>query len=54
MLDYVFVAFNTSTAFSPTDTLVLSHKAKVLCMIQAGISLVIIAMLAARVVNTIQ
>ena len=54
MIDYVFVAFNTSTAFSPTDTLVLSHKAKFLCMIQAGISLVIIAMLAARVVNTIQ
>ena len=54
ILDYVFVAFNTSTAFSPTDTLVLSRSAKFLCMVQASISLVIIAMLAARVVNTIQ
>jgi len=51
ILDYVFVAFNTSTAFSPTDTTVLSHRAKILCMVQAGISLIIIAMLAGRVVN---
>jgi len=54
LLDYLFVAFNTSTAFSPTDTVVLSRSAKVLCMLQASISLVIIAMLAARVVNTLQ
>jgi hypothetical protein len=54
MLDYVFVAFTTSTAFSPTDTLFLSTRAKALCMLQAAISLVIIAMLAARVVNTLQ
>lgn len=53
-LDYLFVAFNTSTAFSPTDTLVLSHRAKVLNMLQALVSLVIVAMLAARVVNMIQ
>jgi hypothetical protein len=51
LFDYLFVAFNTSTAFSPTDTVVLSAGAKILCMIQSGISLVIIAMLAARVVN---
>jgi hypothetical protein len=54
MFDYLFVAFNTSTAFSPTDTVVLSPTAKLLSMLQAAISLVIIAMLAARVVNTIQ
>lgn len=54
LLDYLFVAFNTSMAFSPTDTLILSSRAKVLSMLQAGVSLVVIAMLAARVVNTIQ
>jgi hypothetical protein len=54
LIDYVFVAFNTSTAFSPTDTVALSPSAKILSTLQAGISLVIIAMLAARVVNTIQ
>src|SRR6476660_2761272 len=33
-LDYLFLAFNTSTAFSPTDTLALSHRVKVLMMAQ--------------------
>jgi hypothetical protein len=29
-LDYLFVAFNASSAFSPTDTLILSRRAKIL------------------------
>src|SRR5262245_35404 len=52
-VDYVFLAFNTSTAFSPTDTLVLSHRAKGLMMAQSLISLLVIAFLAARAVNTL-
>ena len=50
-VDYLFLAFNTSTAFSPTDVPVLSRWAKVLMMIQASISLATIAILAARAVN---
>ncbi|GAC1661480.1 MAG: hypothetical protein NVS9B4_13800 [Candidatus Acidiferrum sp.] len=50
-LDYLFLAFNTSTAFSPTDTAVLSRGAKVGMMLQSLISLTIIALLAARAVN---
>src|SRR5665213_581670 len=50
-VDYLFLAFNTSTAFSPTDVPVLSRWAKVLMMIQALISLTTIALLAARAVN---
>jgi hypothetical protein len=50
-VDYLFLAFNTSTAFSPTDVPVLSRWAKVLMMIQASISLTTIALLAARAVN---
>jgi hypothetical protein len=50
-IDYLFLAFNTSTAFSPTDTAVLSRWAKILMMIQALISLLVIALLAARAVN---
>lgn len=50
-VDYLFLAFNTSTALSPTDTAVLSRWAKLLTMIQALISLTIIALLAARAVN---
>jgi hypothetical protein len=50
-VDYLFLAFNTSTAFSPTDAPILSRWAKVLTMIQSMISLAIVALLAARAVN---
>lgn len=50
-VDYLFLAFNTSTALSPTDTAVLSRWAKCLMMVQALISLTVIALLAARAVN---
>ncbi len=50
-VDYLFLAFNTSTAFSPTDVPVLSRWAKVMMMMQALISLVTVALLAARAVN---
>jgi branched-subunit amino acid transport protein len=50
-VDYLFLAFNTSTAFSPTDVPVLSRWAKLMMMIQASISLATIALLAARAVN---
>ncbi len=50
-VDYLFLAFNTSTAFSPTDTPVLSQWAKVMTMVQALISLATVALLAARAVN---
>ena len=50
-IDYLFLAFNTSTAFSPTDTPVLSRWAKAMTMVQALISLATVALLAARAVN---
>jgi hypothetical protein len=50
-VDYLFLAFNTSTAFSPTDVPVLSRWAKLVMMLQALISLVVIALLAGRAVN---
>jgi uncharacterized membrane protein len=50
-VDYLFLAFNTSTAFSPTDVPVLSRWAKALMMVQALISLLVIALLAGRAVN---
>jgi hypothetical protein len=52
-LDYMFVAFNASTAFSPTDTLILSKRAKVLMMIQSLISAVTVVVIAARAINTL-
>jgi hypothetical protein len=50
-VDYLFLAFNTSTAFSPTDVPVLSRWGKLLMMLQSSISLATIALLAARAVN---
>ena len=50
-VDYLFLAFNTSTAFSPTDSPVLSRWAKVLMMVQSLISFATVALLAARAVN---
>jgi hypothetical protein len=47
----LFLAFNTSTAFSPTDVPVLARWGKILMMLQSLLSLLIIALLAARAVN---
>ena len=50
-VDYLFLAFNTSTAFSPADTPALARWGKVLMMLQSIISLTVLALLAARAVN---
>lgn len=52
-VDYLFLAFNTSTAFSPTDVPVLSRWAKLLMMLQSIISLGTVAVLAARAINVL-
>ncbi len=51
--DYLFLSFNTSAAFSPTDTLVLTRVPKALMMVQALISLVVVAVLISRAINTL-
>ena len=50
-IDYLYVAATNATAFSPTDTMPLSRRAKMLMLAQALISLVTIALVAARAVN---
>lgn len=52
-VDYLFLAFNTSTAFSPTDTAILSRRAKALTMAQSLVSLAVVAVLIGRAVNTL-
>ena len=52
-VDYLFVAFNASAAFSPTDTSFLSRRAKLLMMAQAIDSVVLLAVVAARAINTL-
>ncbi len=51
--DYLFVSFTASTAFSPTDTMPLTARVKMLMAIQSGISLLTIAVVAARAVNVL-
>ena len=50
-VDYLFVAFNTSTAFSPTDVPVLSRWAKLTMMVQSLISITAVVLLVGRAVN---
>lgn len=52
-IDYLFLSFNTSTAFSPTDTPILSRWAKVLTMVQAIVSLATVLVLVARAINAL-
>jgi hypothetical protein len=52
-LDYLFLAFNTSAAFSPTDTPVLSRRAKVLTVVQSVLSLVVLLVLVGWAINTL-
>ena len=49
--DYLYVSITNSTAFSPTDTLPITHIAKFLMSIQAIVSLLTIVLVTARAVN---
>jgi hypothetical protein len=51
--DYLFVAFTAATAFSPTDTMPLSSRVKTLMTVQSAISLLAVAVVAARAVNVL-
>ena len=50
-VDYLFVAFTTSFAFSPTDALPLTRSAKMLMMAQAAISVVTLTGIAGAAIN---
>jgi len=50
-VDYLFLSFTTSTAFSPTDTMPLTIRMKLLMMLEGSISLLTLALVAARAVN---
>lgn len=53
LVDYLYLAFTNATAFSPTDTLPLTTLAKFLMLVEALISLLTIALVAARAVNSL-
>lgn len=49
--DYLYVSLTASTAFSPTDAMPYSRKAKLLMGMESTISFMAVAMLVARAVN---
>ncbi len=49
--DYLYVSLTNGSAFSPTDTLPLTHLAKALMSAQALISLLTVVLVTARAVN---
>ena len=53
-VDYLFLAFTTNTAISPTETMVLSTRAKWLMMLQSSISMTVLVIFVARAINMIK
>jgi hypothetical protein len=51
LVDYLYVSFTNSIAFSPTDAMPLSRWAKLLMLSESAISAVTILLVAARAVN---
>jgi hypothetical protein len=51
LLDYVYVSVTYSIAFSPTDAMPLTHRAKLFMGLEAGVSAVTILVVAARAIN---
>lgn len=52
-IDYLYVSSTNAMAFSPTDTMPLTRRAKLLMLAQAAVSLITIALVAARAVNVL-
>ena len=49
--DYLFVSITAATAFSPTDAMPLTHRAKFLLSTQSVVSLTTLVLVAARAIN---
>lgn len=50
-VDYFALSFNTATAFSPTDVSAIRHWSKLMLILEAGISLIVVVLVVARAVN---
>lgn len=50
-VDYLFLAYTTAAAFSPTDALPLTTRAKLLMMLESSISLATILVVVSRAIN---
>jgi uncharacterized membrane protein len=50
-LDYLHLGFTNATAFSPTDVMPLTHRAKYTMVLQSTVSLALFGLIVARAVN---
>jgi len=50
-IDYLYLSFHTSSTVGPTDTLILSKRAKITTMFQVLISLIVLIVVAARAIG---
>lgn len=51
--DYFYVSFTNATAFSPTDTMPMTHWAKALMLVQSAVALAVVGLVIARAVNVL-
>ena len=51
LVDYIYVSFTNSIAFSPTDAMPLTRRTKLLMLAESAISAITILLVAARAVN---
>jgi hypothetical protein len=51
LVDYLYVSFTNSIAFSPTDSMPLTRRAKLLMLAESSTSALTILLVAARAVN---
>jgi hypothetical protein len=52
-LDYLFLGYNTATAFSPTDAMPLTRRAKMLMMLESTISLLTLVIIVSHAINVL-
>jgi len=50
-VDYLYFSFTNATAFSPTDVMPLTHKAKYTMLVQSTVALALFGLIVARAVN---
>ena len=50
-LDYLHLGFTNSTAFSPTDVMPLTHRAKYTMLVQSTVAIALFGLVVARAVN---
>ena len=51
LVDYVYVSVTNSIAFSPTDAMPLTHRAKLFMGLEAAVSALTVLIVAARAIN---